>query len=55
MDWLAKATSSYAQLLTNGFELYGTYEAAIAYANERSTAGIKAKKLALQSLGWEIK
>lgn len=52
MNWLAKATSSYAQLLTSGLELHGTREAAILYANEHSTAGDKAKKLALQSLGW---
>lgn len=55
MDWLNIAVNSYKDLLTFGFQLYGNVDAAIQYANENSTAGHKAKRLALEALGWEIK
>jgi hypothetical protein len=44
---LEKMTASHLGLLSLGFSIEGSKESAIAYANERSTAGSKAKAMAL--------
>jgi len=51
MDWLRIAIDSYKDNLRFGLELYNQdIEKAILYAKENSTAGSKAKELALEEM-----
>lgn len=50
MDWLREAIDGYKNKVELGLELYGDLESAIQYANDNSTAGAKAKSIALEEI-----
>ena len=52
MNLLEVAVASYKEKVTFGLELFGNIEKAIEFANGQSTAGIKAKSIALQEMGY---
>lgn len=51
MDWLKAAVESYKKQLELGLSLKGNSKDAIAYANENSTSGKKAREIAIFEMG----
>ena len=52
IDWLKEAVDSYQKLLEMKYGIFGDIEKAIEKSNLSSTAGSKAKQIALERMGW---
>ena len=50
MNWIREAVESYKSKIELGLELYSDLDKAIEYANDNSTAGQKAKMIAISEI-----